>query len=294
MLALVCGSGDLPRAVSDACDTPPVICALSGFVPAGLSPEITFRLETLGSLIAWLHARGVTRICLCGHIRRPTVDLDAVDPATRAYLPRFAEALQLGDDGALRVVLAIFSDAGFEILAAHEAAPTLLPAIGVPTRAAPGTEIADAARLGDAVLDEMGSADSGQACVIRDGRVVAREDQAGTDAMLAELTRSTGEEGFGDPFSWAMDQADAALGAAADWLSGQGSGAGFLYKGPKPGQDRRADLPVIGPATAAAVARAGLSGIVIEAGGVMVLHRARTIAALDRAGLFLWVRERPG
>jgi DUF1009 family protein len=38
-------------------------------------------------------------------------------------------------------------------------------------------------------------------------------------------------------------------------------------------------------------AAAGLEGIVIEAGGVMVLDRAATVAAADAAGLFLWVRR---
>ena len=142
----------------------------------------------------------------------------------------------------------------------------------------------------------MGADDSGQACVIRDGQVIAREGPAGTDAMLAAVARpgQDGSEKASDPFSWAMDQADAALGAAADWLSGGGAErTGILYKGPKPNQERRVDLPVIGPATVAAVARAGLAGIVIEAGGVMVLHQAQTRAALDAANLFLWVRERP-
>ena len=60
------------------------------------------------------------------------------------------------------------------------------------------------------------------------------------------------------------------------------------------GQDRRADLPVIGLGTPDAVSAAGLSGIVIEAGGVMVLDRARTVARCDQLGLFLWVREKGG
>ena len=99
--------------------------------------------------------------------------------------------------------------------------------------------------------------------------------------------------GASDPVSWLIDRTDALLGDAADWLSGQDGREGFLYKAPKPGQDRRVDLPLIGPRTVAGVEAAGLSGIVIEHGGVMVLHPQRTLAALDRAGLFLWVRERP-
>ena len=38
-------------------------------------------------------------------------------------------------------------------------------------------------------------------------------------------------------------------------------------------------------------ARAGLAGVAVEAGGVMVLDLAATVAAADAAGLFLWARE---
>jgi DUF1009 family protein len=41
-------------------------------------------------------------------------------------------------------------------------------------------------------------------------------------------------------------------------------------------------------------AAAELGGIVIEAGGVMILDLAQTIAAADRSGLYLWVRVSEG
>ena len=287
MLALICGAGHLPSAIAAAAPAPPVVCTLDGFAPEGLRPDLVFRLETLGSLIVWLKARGVTRVCLCGRIRRPDVDPARIDPATAPLAPRLQAALGQGDDGALRIVLALFEEAGLDAVAAHHAAPDLLPPAGVATRARPPDSAEMHAALGDAALARMGAADEGQACVIRNGAVVATEGPDGTDAMLRRLGAGPDE-----PVGWMMGPADAPQGSAADWVSARGGGAGFLFKGPKPGQDRRADLPVIGPDTVDAVAQAGLSGIVIAAGGVMVLDRARVVAACDRAGLFLWVRER--
>jgi DUF1009 family protein len=66
---------------------------------------------------------------------------------------------------------------------------------------------------------------------------------------------------------------------------------GVLYKAPKPGQDRRVDLPALGPRTVAHAAAAGLAGIAWAAGGVILLDRPATIAAAQEAGLFLWARE---
>ena len=65
---------------------------------------------------------------------------------------------------------------------------------------------------------------------------------------------------------------------------------GVLFKAPKPDQDRRVDLPTIGPETARGVVVAGLDGIVIADRGVMVLDQQKVRDTLDRAGLFLWVR----
>jgi DUF1009 family protein len=65
---------------------------------------------------------------------------------------------------------------------------------------------------------------------------------------------------------------------------------GLLYKAPKPGQDRRVDLPAIGPETVARAAAAGLAGLAWAAGGVLLLDRAATVAAAQDTGLFLWSR----
>jgi DUF1009 family protein len=65
-----------------------------------------------------------------------------------------------------------------------------------------------------------------------------------------------------------------------------------LVKAPKPGQDRRFDLPSIGPQTIANAARAGLAGIAAVAGSTIVADPAEAAAAADRAKVFLvGVRE---
>ncbi|MFD1341842.1 LpxI family protein [Litorisediminicola beolgyonensis] len=289
MLALIAGRGRLPQAVAGAQVERPLVAALDGFLPDDLTPDMTFRLETLGSLFETLRARGVTRVCLCGAIRRPQIDPSRIDAATAPLVPRLTEALGQGDDGALRRVMALFEEAGFALLAAHEAAPSLLPDPGVPTRTQPPAIAKTEARVGDGVLAQQGAADLGQACVIRGTEVLAQEDDAGTDAMLARLGQ---DAGAGDPVTWLMDTGAEVLDDTADWLSGRETRSGMLYKGPKPGQDRRADLPAIGPGTAKAAAEAGLAGLCIEAGGVMVLDRDETLRRLDRAGLYLWVRAR--
>ncbi|MBW7922475.1 MAG: UDP-2,3-diacylglucosamine diphosphatase LpxI [Rubellimicrobium sp.] len=259
MIALIAGTGDLPGVLAArlvAAGTPPVICALRGFspdVPPGLE-RLDFRLETFGTLLADLRARGVTQVCLVGLVRRPEIAPEAVDAATAPLLAALRDALPLGDDGTLRAIIALIEAQGFAVIGAAAIAPDLVAAPGTFTRRAPGAGLAGALPLARATLAAMGRADSGQALVLRAGRVIAREGPEGTDALLAALP------------------------------AGQG---GFLFKGPKPGQELRADMPAIGPETARGAIRAGLAGIAVVAGGTLVIGRADTVALLDAAGLWL-------
>jgi len=81
----------------------------------------------------------------------------------------------------------------------------------------------------------LGAVDVGQACVVSAGVVIAVEAVEGTDAMLSRC------------------------GALLDAM-GMAKPVGVLVKSLKPGQDRRADLPTIGPDTVSRAAEAGLAG----------------------------------
>ncbi|MGR3759282.1 LpxI family protein [Roseobacteraceae bacterium NS-SX3] len=260
MLALIAGRGALPGEVAARLPGRPLICAMAGSEPEAVEPEITFRLEQLGSFLDRLKAAGVQEICMAGAVSRPVIDPSAIDAATLPLVPVLQGALASGDDGALRAVIGIFEQAGFAVRAAHEAAPDLLMPESVPTKVQPGElDKADAAR-GAEIVAAMSAADVGQSCAVRARQAIAVESVFGTDWMLASLAQRP---------------------------DGQG---GLLFKAPKPDQDRRADLPTIGPVTVEQAAKARLSGIVAEAGGVIVLDQEAVIAACDRLGLFLWMR----
>lgn len=265
MLAVIAGAGSLPAELVRHLPAPPLVCALDGFAPDHLAVDEGFRLEQLGSFLATLRQRGVTDICMAGAISRPAIDPAAIDAETMPLVPLLQEALTAGDDGALRGVIAIFEQAGFRLRAAHDIAPDLLPAPGCPTRRQPDDTAAADAWRAVGIVAAMSAVDVGQCCAVQAGQALAIEGVFGTDWMLASLAQRP-----------------------------RGTRGGLLFKAPKPDQDRRVDLPTIGPDTVRAAAAASLDGIVIEAGGVMVLDQPLVVADCDRAGLFLWVREPAG
>jgi UDP-2,3-diacylglucosamine hydrolase len=269
--AVIAGQGALPGllvAGLEAAGDTVLLAEMDGF-PASVPGHqaVRFRIERLVPFLDHLADQRTDQVVMAGAVRRPQLDPELFDARTATLVPRLIAAMQKGDDGALREVIAIFEDWDLKVVGSHEVLPDLLPQTGIPTRLQPSAQDRADAVLGEATVAEMGQADTGQACIVRQGRVVAREADTGTDAML-------------DAFCQTADRLENATAART----------GILFKAPKPGQDRRVDLPVIGPATALWTATAGLAGIVIEAGGVMVLDRARLIADLDAAGMFLWVR----
>lgn len=264
MLAVIAGEGALPACVLEGRPGAVAVHLAGVAATTGDAPVIPARLERLGALFADLTAAGVTQVCLAGAMRRPALDPQAFDPVMEALAPRLMAAMAGGDDALLRLIVAEFETRGFAVLGAHQVAPALLAGPGrlagpEPTPA----DLADADRAG-AILSALDALDVGQAAVVAGGLCLGIETQQGTDFLLETVART-----------------DPALRRGA---------RGVLVKRPKAGQDLRVDLPAIGPATVAGAARAGLAGIVLAADRVLLLDRARTLAAADAADLFVVAR----
>lgn len=261
--AIVAGSGLLPAALAAAVATPPLVAALEGIAPQGLTADLTFRVERLVPFLRHLSDSGVTQVCFAGAVRRPRLDPALFDPDTAQLVPRLLAAMQAGDDATLRAVIELFQEEGFAVVGAADLAPALLPPPGLLAGTLPPGAESDAARAA-AIVAALGKADVGQGCVVQGGLCLAVEALPGTDHMLATVA-----------------------GLPAGLRPGAG---GLLYKAAKPRQDRRIDLPAIGPDTVRHAAAAGLQGIAFAAGDVLLLTPDTTAQAARDAGLFLWAR----
>jgi hypothetical protein len=205
----------------------------------------------------------VRQLVLTGRARRPSVAALRPDPVGVRVVARIGAGFLLGDDGLLRAVARVLEEEGFEVVSPQSVLAGLLPPSGLLGRAAPPDEATRAdIRRGIAVCRALGGADVGQAVVVQQGLVLGVEAIEGTDALLARCGT----------------------------LRREGRG-GVLVKLAKPGQDRRLDLPAVGPDTVRNAAGAGLAGIAFEAGATVLLDRERTVAAADAAGLFLLALE---
>lgn len=269
-LGLIAGGGDLPLQIARHCaqtGRPIFVVRLRGFADAAMEafPGEEVGLAEVGRCIRVLKTAGCEAVCLAGNVARP--DFAALKPDLRgvAMLPRLILEARKGDDALLRAVLDEFRKEGFSIEGAHEARSDLVLGAGPLGRHSPGpAQQADIARALE-IARRIGALDIGQGAVVCDGLVLAVEAQEGTDAMLRRVAEEVAPALRGSP----------------------GALRGVLAKAPKPIQETRVDLPTLGPATVRGAARAGLAGIVGEAGRTLVLERDAVIALADELGLFI-------
>ena len=264
MLALFAGQGALPGKVISQLPQWPLIIGLVGQEPDELLPEISFRLEHLGSVITRLKDGGVTEICFAGSIARPNLDLSELDVATAPLVPQILAAMDAGDNGALKAVIEIFEGEGIAVKGVADLAPGL--SVGPEHTVGECSKLSDAdVQRGFDVLAGLSSLDLGQACVVKLRQVLAVEAMGGTAWMLETLEQRNSK-----------------------MLRG-----GVLIKGPKAQQDMRVDVPTIGPDTIEQAHRAGLDGIALVEGQVIVLDPEMVAENCQRFGLFLAVVPAP-
>lgn len=263
-LGILAGGGELPARLAQACreaGRDVLIIAFQGITDpatADAAETVWVEIAKVGKVLKALKRAGAQELCAIGPVGRPDLGSMIPDFAGMKLVPKVMSALKQGDNAAVEVIVRFFEGEGFRILGAEEVLQDMLPEAGVLGRHSPSAE--DEADIGHglAVVRAIGQLDIGQAAVVRDGQVLAVEAAEGTDAMLARCAVMVGDQP-----------------------------GGVLVKMIKPEQDRRIDLPTIGPNTVEGARAAALNGIAIEAGGTLVVDRQAVIAALDEAGMFL-------
>jgi DUF1009 family protein len=262
-LGILAGGGALPRRVAEAAAAqgrPVFIVAFAGqFDPATVVgfPHISLRIGLAGRIIAEMKKAGVVDLVMAGGVRRPTISELGLDWRGIQLFARIG-AGALGDDGLLAAIGRELEREGFRLVGASEILSGGAALAGVLGLHQPDEQARADIAHGLHVARALGVVDVGQAVVVQQGLVLGVEAIEGTDALLRRVG-SLKREGLG----------------------------GVLVKIAKPQQDRRIDLPTIGPATVAQAVQSGLRGIAVEAGGSIILDQAAAIAAADEAGLFL-------
>lgn len=272
-LGIIAGRGDLPRLIAEhraVQNAPYLVISFDQDTQSWMRthPHEEHLHERPARLFCSLKKAGVEEVCFAGATSRPRLRPWLFDYGALKILTTVLRLLRRGDDALLTALAQIFEYEGFAVRGADEILPGLGVQAGILGRHRPGEQDrADAVR-GASILAVLSTYDVSQAIVIAGGVCLGIEAIDGTDAMLDRVASLPPELRKASP-----------------------PPSGVLVKIPKRYQDLRVDMPTVGKGTVKAASAAGLAGIVLEAGGANLLDRKATVAAADRAGLFLWAMD---
>jgi UDP-2,3-diacylglucosamine hydrolase len=269
-LAMICGGGSMPVAVAQSVKArgrDVVLFPLRG-AAEGLAveqfPHHWLHIGQIGKFTRMARAAGCHDVVFIGSLVRPSLWRVRPDLKGLQIMPRVIAAYRGGDDHLLSGMARLFEQDGFHLLGAHEVAPEILVPEGRLGRVAPSPRDRDDFDIGFACLRAIGPFDIGQAVVVSGKHVLAVEAAEGTDLMLARVAEL---------------RANGRVPTASD--------KGVLVKAAKATQDRRFDLPSIGPKTVEGIVRAGLGGIAVIAGETIIAEPPGVVAAADGANVFV-------
>lgn len=270
-IAVIAGAGKLPEAIAQTLKThgrDVFVVAVDGEADRGFDGFPTRRLPmgAAGRLLQSLRENNCTDIIMAGQFRRPRFSEIEFDFGTLKLALSSLLSLRFGgDDQVVSRIVRLFEAEGFRIVGPREVVPDMISTKGPFGRHRPSGDALADIEIGAAAIRHLGSLDIGQSLAVHDRRIIAVEAAEGTDAMIrrCEELRANGRLNAPVP-------------------------SGVLVKMTKPGQETRLEMPVIGPETVDAAIQAGLSGLAVEAGGVIVVDRNRVAELGDKAGLFVY------
>jgi len=247
-LAIIAGAGALAPAVARAAlatgDAVQIVALADIDAPEG-AVAIRATLAEPQLVIGAVRQFGASHLVLAG-----AVSLDDAARVRLAGALGSADGAGRGDAALSGLAGQLEKLTGAKLIGAHEVVGSLLAPEDLIAGPDLSPETTATARLALEAARAIGRLDLGQAAVAQGRRILAAEDAAGTDELIARIA------------------AYRQRGLIAD------TAPLVLAKACKPDQPLQIDLPAIGPTTVANAAAAGIAVIAVEAGRTLVLDRA--------------------
>ncbi len=263
-LGILAGGGELPGRIMEACKKRGrdfYVIAIEGQADAaviGDNPHTWIRLGAAQKALEVARREEFDEIVMVGPVKRPSIAALRPDMLAAKVLARAGASSVMGDDGLLKAVIAQIEELGFNVVGPDTFLKECVDKVGILGRFSPDELARADIERGIHILNTLGPVDVGQAVIVQDNIVIAVEAVEGTDAMI-ERSRDFRRDGPG----------------------------GVLIKLPKPGQEKRVDLPTVGPRTIERMYAAGLRGVAFDGSNTLFIDRDATITLADQHGLFV-------
>lgn len=269
-LAIIAGFGSLPlQVINDAIskDWDVTIFSIDGSFKSNSKNYNIIELSYLNirKISNILKKNNIKNITLIGYIPRPNNMSAYLNLSNILFYLKFRNIMNSGDSSLFNNLIKFIEGKGYNIIGAHQISDNLTLTKGLYSITKIVGKENDNIKIANYIANKIGDLDIGQSVVVARERVLAVEAAEGTNSMLKRII---------------------------DLRMASPDKGGVFFKTSQNIQDKRVDMPTIGPKTIDLVIKANLSGIAITQGDVIVLEYDKIIKLVNENNLFFIVIDR--
>jgi len=209
-----------------------------------------------GKIINLIKEKKSNKVLFAGKIAKPKFSSLRLDFKGIYYMPSVIKAAKLGDAAIIKSIIKILNNENIKVVSSIFFNPELALKTGNYSKLRPNNIDIKSINKGINYFNKLNNMDHVQAIIVKDGKILAKEDNKGTQKMLSKLKKKS---------------------------------AGILIKFPKKKQDLRMDLPTMGLNTFKDCKKFGLKGIVMKSRKNIFLNRVECINFANKNRIFIKV-----
>ncbi len=210
-----------------------------------------------GKIIDLIKKQKSNKVLFAGKIAKPKFSALRLDLKGIYYMPSIIKAAKLGDAAIIKAIIEILKNEKIEVISSIHFNSELTAKKGNYTNSKPSRADIKSINRGIRHLAKTNSHDHIQALIVKDNKMIAKEDNRGTRKMMSKLKKNSN---------------------------------GILIKFPKKKQDLRMDLPTIGIQTIKDCKKYGLKGIVLKSKKNIFLDKSKSIEFANKNKIFILIK----
>lgn len=293
-IAIVVGNGDLSTRILNTVikkDLDFIVAGIKGSSPKNLvnsHEHFWFYMGEVADFISKLKIHNVKKIMFVGSINRPSLLSLKLDSLGKKIVQEYFSKIS-GDDSLLSMVIGEMENYGFEVIGVQDIDSAILAEEKIYTKILPTKEQMVEIQKAFDLAKELSAFDIGQSLIFQQNMVLAVEAVEGTAKMIKRSKNLIKKNTIWKKCAKLFFSNSTILEKNRKKelsISNNIEGA-FLVKIKKLNQETRVDLPTIGDKTIKQAYKAGLVGIVIEAGSTIILNEQKAIDLANKYGLFI-------
>ena len=210
-----------------------------------------------GKIIDLIKEKNSNKVLFAGKIAKPKFSSLRLDFKGIYYMPSVIKAAKLGDVAIMKSIIKILNNENIRVISSIFFNPELALKNGIYSKIKPNNSQKKSINKGISFFNKLNNFDHIQALIVKDGKIISKEDIKGTKKTLSKLKKKSG---------------------------------GILIKFPKKKQDLRMDLPTVGLHTFKDCKKFGLKGVVIKSKKNIFLNKSECINFANKNNIFIMVK----